>query len=168
VQSDSQDSLKADTILRSILRQRLDVMKLPARVEEVFSGIDISYQVDQILELLRLVMPKSTVSYVLVDGLDECLKRDRSVLLRVLKSLSVDSNHIRIFLSSRAGLLAKMRKSFTAFEHIFMDCRPAHNDIFTYVNDIVDDMLEEGELVVGEPSIVEETKSTLINGAQGM
>jgi hypothetical protein len=29
-------------------------------------------------------------------------------------------------------------------------------------------MLEEGELVIGELSIVEEIKSTLFNGAQGM
>ena len=49
-----------------------------------------------------------------------------------------------------------------------MDCEAARRDISIYVNDVLAEKLENGDLVVGSADLVQELQRALIEGANGM
>lgn len=168
VESGNQESLSADTILRSILRQRLDPTQIPQEAVNDLERLDFSAGLDEFVKLLHIVMPPPRISYIVIDGLDECEKPDRIRLLTVLSSLAVLGGNIRLFLSSRDSLLGEIQKRFTVFDSLSMDCPLAHDGISMFIKDIVRDRIQNDELRIGDPCLEEEIKLALIRGAQGM
>ncbi|KAI0517855.1 hypothetical protein F5B22DRAFT_635706 [Xylaria bambusicola] len=168
VESGNQESLRADTIIRSILRQRLVSPQIPRQVMEDLENLDSFTGLDKFVDLLRIMMPPPTPSYVVIDGLDECENQDRSRLLVALSQLIDSRENIRIFLSSRDSVHGEIRKTFKTYKSFSMDCPSGHDAISIFINDIVRNKIQNEELSIGDPSLEEDIKLTLARGAQGM
>ncbi|KAI0976277.1 hypothetical protein F4678DRAFT_482490 [Xylaria arbuscula] len=168
VESGNLRSLGADTIIRSILRQRLDPTQVPQEVYDGLEGLDSFSELEEFVKLLRIMMPPPRVSYIIIDGLDECEKPDRDRLLTVLSSLAAPGQNIRLFLSSRDSLRGEIQSRFTDFDSLSMDCPLAHDSISMFIEDIVKEKIQSNDISIGDPSLGEEIKLALSHGAQGM
>lgn len=168
VQSDDNDSLDVNVILRSILRQRLEGMKISRVMEIRLQKMISSLISSDIVELLRESMTTLQESYILIDGLDECDNEDRKELLKTLSALVSSSKNVRLFLASRASLQKEIKKHFTALEHLTLDCKSTNDDIGTYIEGFIHERLQDGELEVGDPALINEIKQALTRGSQGM
>ncbi|KAI8635647.1 hypothetical protein F5Y19DRAFT_17847 [Xylariaceae sp. FL1651] len=168
VESANQESLDANTIIRSILRQRLDPTQIPQEVVNGLERLDSFSELDEFVKLLRIMMPPPRIFYIVIDGLDECEKLDRSRLLAALSSLAVLGENIRLFLSGRDSLRAEIQKRFSAFDSLSMDCASAHDDVSVFIRDIVREKVQNNEISIGDPCLEEDIKQALFHGAQGM
>ncbi|KAI0905239.1 hypothetical protein F4823DRAFT_611766, partial [Ustulina deusta] len=168
VESGNQESLSAGTILRSILRQRLDSTEISQEVTNGLGRIKSFSGLDEFVALLRIVTLPPRVFYIVIDGLDECEKPDCDMLLKALSSLAIVGGSIRLFFSCRDSLRGGIRREFTAFESLSMDCPPAHHDISMFIEDIVKEKIQNNELSIGDPSLEQDIKRALSKGAQGM
>ncbi|RWA09085.1 hypothetical protein EKO27_g6023 [Xylaria grammica] len=168
VESGNQRSLSADTIIRSVLRQRLNPTNIPQEVMQGLERLDPSSGVDDLVKLLHIMMPPTRVSYIVIDGLDECEKPDRDKLLTALSSLVLRGENIRLFLSSRDSLRGEIEKRFPAFDSLSMGCPSVFSDISLFIEDTVREKIQNDELAIGDPSLEEDIKLALFHGAQGM
>ena len=106
---------------------------------------------------------------LVVDGFDECRKPDRMILLKILQRImSTSRSKIKIFLSSRENIIGDIDRVFATCHHVSMDCEEANADILTYVKDLIDDQVLNGDLEIGDPQLKQEIQSALANGANGM
>ncbi|KAJ5287317.1 hypothetical protein N7478_003003 [Penicillium angulare] len=107
---------------------------------------------------------------IIIDGLDECQKREREDLLNALFSLvSVESDtNIRVFFSGRESVSREVERIFPRLKSVSMNYRGAQSDISTYIEGAVKGKLQSEELVVGNKDLIEEIKEALRNGADGM
>ncbi|KAH7303175.1 hypothetical protein B0I35DRAFT_455335 [Stachybotrys elegans] len=154
VESDNIDSLKPDVILRSILHQRLKGKEISATVEA------------RIRELNSVSVPSDIVGLLVKQY--ACIKEDRKELLQKLSTLISSAGNIRLFLASRRSLDKEVIKYLGDMETLTLDCQWLHRDISAYITGAVNEALEEEELIVADPCLVDDIKMKLIDGAQGM
>lgn len=104
-----------------------------------------------------------------IDGFDECRKTDRMTVLKIFQRLMATSpSPIKIFLSSREDVIGDIDRVFTTCHHVCMDCEETHADILTYIEDLVDDKILNGDLEIGDPQLKLDIQRALANGANGM
>ncbi|KAH8660327.1 hypothetical protein BX600DRAFT_438539 [Xylariales sp. PMI_506] len=168
VQFDDQESLSAERILKSLLRQRLDQVDMGDSILKEVETINQEMQLDRIVTLLQDTMVASATSYIIIDGLDELVNAERQILIKVLSSLAALATNIRIFLSGRDSIRQDLLKYISACHYISMDSESTVEDIVTYVDGIVEEKIEGQELRLGEPALADEIKMALVDGAQGM
>ncbi|KAI1363191.1 hypothetical protein F5Y08DRAFT_251923 [Xylaria arbuscula] len=168
VESGNQESLRTDTIVRSLLRQRLNSGEISQQVIDRLELLDAFSILDEFVKLLHTTMPPPRPSYVIIDGLDECDRQDRRRLLAALSQLITVGGNVRLLLSSRESLLGEIRREFKAFKSFSMDCPQANSAISTFIRDIVRNKIINEELNIGDPTLEEDIKQALIDGAQGM
>ncbi|KAK8023696.1 Vegetative incompatibility protein HET-E-1 [Apiospora rasikravindrae] len=166
-QSTGSDSLSACEILKSILQQKLDLMNVTDEVENALRKLDTSSGTDDVLNLLR---QSSTLgpSYIIIDGVDECPKPERRALFTALSSLISSDNNLRLFLCGRTSIQDEIERHFKQVLQISLNCQSTNDDITRYIEGIIDNKLEDGDLRVQDPSLVNEIKTALSQGAQGM
>jgi hypothetical protein len=121
-----------------------------------------------ILDLFKEVVPTLMKFYVLIDGLDECDTKNRRKLFKMLSLLVSSGSNIRLFLLSRVSLQTEVRKRFKDVEHLTLNCEATDEDIATYIEGFLDEKLEDGDLIVGDPALVSDIRTALTEGAQGM
>jgi hypothetical protein len=105
----------------------------------------------------------------IIDGLDECSQADRRIILGVLSRVMCASpSPIKLLLSSREGLVEDVDRVFQDYQAVTMHCEEAQADVRTYVNGIIQEKIESGDLPIGSIQLVEDVKDALIRGASGM
>ncbi|KAK7946207.1 uncharacterized protein PG986_010528 [Apiospora aurea] len=166
-QSTGTHCLSANEILKSILQQKLDSTNVTDEVESTLRKLDISSGTDDVLNLLRQSSTPGP-SYIIIDGIDECPKPQRRALLLALSSLISSDNNLRLFLCGGVSIQDEIERHFNDFLHISLNCQFTDDDITRYIDDIIDNKLETGDLRVHDPSLVNEIKVALSQGAQGM
>jgi hypothetical protein len=114
------------------------------------------------------MMPPPKISYIIIDGLDGCEKTERDRLLKALSLFIVLEGNVRLLLSSRDNVRGEIYNRFPTFESFLMDCRPALNGIARFIEDILEEKLESGELTLMDDSLKGDIKQALSDGAQGM
>ncbi|EHK48434.1 hypothetical protein TRIATDRAFT_236441, partial [Trichoderma atroviride IMI 206040] len=170
VRYDDRQSLKAEVILRSIIRQALNQCGFAEDVEILLEKIQASLSsgLEELLELLQKIVTAFKVLYIIMDGVDECERQDRSDILHVLSSLATATLNTKIFLASRDSISLEIQKRFPTLHRLAMNCSSAHSDISTYVDGIVQEKLQSEELIVGDSRLIEDIKLALTEGADGM
>jgi hypothetical protein len=163
-------SLEAETILRSIIRQSLNSNDLPSEIESRLEKIEKHplSSLEAINDLLEGILALSKACYIIIDALDEFDKSERDILLKTLSSLSTAGGNVKLFLAGRDSLSEEIKRRFQPVYHISMSCTQAQSDISRYISEIIDERLSNGDLVVGDNSIIQEIQDALIQGAQGM
>ncbi|KAM0452065.1 hypothetical protein ACHAPV_009689 [Trichoderma viride] len=169
VRYDDRQSLNAEVILRSIIRQALNQCgfseDIAVLLEKIQAGL--SSGLEELLELLQRIATVFKVLYIIIDGVDECEKQDRDDVLYALSLATVTSN-TKLFLASRDSISLEIQKSFPTLHRLSMNCSSAHSDIATYVDGIVQEKLQSEELIVGDSRLIEDIKLALTEGADGM
>lgn len=169
VRFDDQQSLKAETILRSILKQALDTIGLSEDIEALLeeSLRKMTFESEDLVKLLETIVRDLKSLYIVIDGLDECDKTDRDELFKSL-SLLIGKTKTNVFLAARDSISEEVSGHFPSCKHLTMDCSSAQSDIATYVRGAVEQKIQNGDLHVGDPSLIEDIKNALSKGADGM
>ncbi|KAI0803901.1 hypothetical protein GGR55DRAFT_691487 [Xylaria sp. FL0064] len=175
IRSDDRASLKADTVLKSILRQRLpSAAELTDDMENRIQAITSAGDMDGAVALLgditssRMRSSQTMRSSIVVDGMDECDKSERTAMLRSLASLSSRCTGVKLFLASRESLSREIHGYFPVLQRISTGGIGSHNDIVEYVIGVICEKAENDELRTGDVKILRDIREALIEGANGM
>ncbi|KAL6794164.1 ankyrin repeat-containing domain protein [Trichoderma sp. SZMC 28012] len=170
IRFDDRQSLNAEVILKSIVRQMLNVSTIYERVEAQLNNmqLDLASGLIEIAKLLQGIAAKFKKLYIVIDGLDECTKSERHDLLETLHSVLKARPNTKLFLAGRDSVSREVQLKFPTLIQIPMDCSSAQSDIATYVEGIVQEKLKTEELIVGDPDLIEDIKAALSDGANGM
>lgn len=137
------------------------------RLKELLEGM--FPDVRDLEPLLQDVTATPGTTIFVIDGFDECRKNDRMIVLKTLQRLMSSSQSIvKIFLSSRDDIIGDIDRVFTTCHQVVMDCKETHADILTFVKDMIDDKLLNGDLEVGDIRLKQDILDTLAKGANGM
>jgi len=169
LQYDNADSLRAETIVRSIIRQSIDTT-LPEDVERQLKKLDrkLFVELRDWVDLLRQRIQLSRTFYLFIDGMDECDAAERRALLDALSSLTITASGLRIFLAGRDSVHMDLRGRFSHVEHISMASDGVTSDIHLYVEAAVQERRRNEDLVVEDPHLLDDIKDTLTRHADGM
>ena len=111
------DSLRARTILRSILRQCLTIEsidRLEPTIEKLSSGDCNDDEFEQLLLTVLSHIPADF--YIVLDGLDELAQQERAIVLSALSKLaSCSAIAIKFFFSSRDDSGVDVRNMFPVY-----------------------------------------------------
>ncbi|RCI14837.1 hypothetical protein L249_6700 [Ophiocordyceps polyrhachis-furcata BCC 54312] len=169
VKFDDRQSTRAETIVKSVLRQVLEQFALTNEVEDVLEKAQTPLaELGKLTNVFQHALTPLNRLYIIIDGLDECEKPDRRELLETLSSLAALGSKISIFLAGRDSITTEINKVFPAHHHVTMSSSLAQPDIARYIEGAVQDKLESEELIVRDPSLVDEIKLALKRGAEGM
>ncbi|KAJ0135112.1 Glutathione S-transferase psoE [Fusarium oxysporum f. sp. albedinis] len=170
LQYDNSDSLTAETIIRSIIRQSTDATTLPEHVEYQLRELDRKYfvQLQDWAFLLRQRIEHSGIFFIFIDGLDECDTAERRALLEVLSSLAITTLGLRIFIASRDSVYVDLKGRFSHIEHVSMAPVNLASDIRIYVEATVQERMRDGDLVCGDTRLLNDIRDTLTRHADGM
>jgi hypothetical protein len=172
-QYDNQESLRARTILATLVRQCLDASTLSNQIEahlrRLFDGSLPDF--DDLSDLMEKVLEVSDLShehFIVIDALDECEKCERYALVKVLQRLLTSSRvKWKIFLASGPQLSTEL-KGLKPSYHLSMASPEVDSEIKTYIKNIIAEKTDNGELLVGQPELRDEIQDALTKGAQGM
>ena len=161
---EDRESLRSETVIRSITRQVLQSIAIDFE--------NLEYQEhesdkDQCLSLLQSIPSSDNPLYILVDGLDECEDIEARHILGFLHRVNLIPHDIRIFYTSRPNLAPEVFGVLPPKHKISM--AESAGEIATYIRSTLIDRLETGQLVLGEPeAMITNITECLENKAQGM
>ncbi|KAL9079666.1 MAG: hypothetical protein Q9157_001442 [Trypethelium eluteriae] len=165
---DNPDSLKARTIIGSLARQLLrpipDLSMASGFLDETASALDFN----GIFGLLKRSLPSDCKVSFILDGLDECDSAELDLVVEVLQRLQ---NEILLLLciSLRLEPSKTAKVSPARFKDTIIFSIPEENpDIELFIQAELEDCIQSTRLVVGNPALIVEIQSTLLEGSQGM
>ena len=106
--------------------------------------------------------------YVAVDGLDECEKAEREDLLKELFWICEEVPKVKLFLTGRDNLTPELKQIFPTLAHVSMGCVSAQSEISVVIGRKIQELLDNDDLIVEDPILVDEISDALIRGAEGM
>ncbi|KAH7113921.1 hypothetical protein B0J13DRAFT_460468, partial [Dactylonectria estremocensis] len=167
---DDEQSLKADTILRSIIRQTLDTTSLSAETTAWLHKFEhaLSPDLTELAEFLGTRMRFSKAFYIVIDGLDECKQMEPKELIRTHASLISVKPKVKLLIISRESLSRVIKKHFPGVAHISIACQSAQGDIAAYIKATAEERIENEDLAVRNRGLVNEITAALVNGSDGM
>jgi hypothetical protein len=170
-QYDDEASLQAWFILQSIIRQLLD------QEDDAFAAHETS--IDELLEnpydlgLLEGLLSDVVGSWhnvvVVLDGIDECTLTELELLLKTLRNIMRrQATGLRFYLSGD-DIITDLAQSLLNPGFLVSTRMPeAKTDIVELVHQLVNVRREDGDLVIGDPSLYQEVVDVLCTGSQGM
>jgi hypothetical protein len=168
---DGPESLKARTILHSLIRQCLNADSMSNQIEAHLKRLleDSPPDFEELSDLMENVSAASQEQFIVIDAIDECKKGERGELLSALRRL-MDSSRVKtkIFLASGPHIGIELKKALKISYRVSMTSPAVHSDIKTYIESVIGKKRDSGELVVGQTQLITEIQDALIRGAQGM
>ena len=167
---DDQESLKPETILRSILRQLLQPITELDALEAILQHASMGALAD-LRDVSSLICRRANQLknlYIVVDGLDECEKLEREELMKELSWICAESPTTKAFVAGRESLASKMKQVFPTLVQVSMACSAAQSEIGIFVTGAVQERLRNEDLIIEDPSLIDEISDALIKGADGM
>jgi ankyrin repeat protein len=165
---DISDSLKARTIIGSLVRQLLSTVSDLTTAIESYDENVLAEDSDAILNMLLQAFPSKRKVYFVLDGLDECDRSERLALAQCIQKLQQDFK-ILLCISCRLepdkGIEAILGK-FAAPHHTFV--LDDNSDIRSYIEVELSHRLECQDLVIRDPTLILNIQDSLLNGSQGM
>ena len=163
---DEAESLKSRTIIGSVIRQLLGPLEIDV-FEGLATGTGPELDEGQMLKQLKRLLPVHQQRYFIVlDGLDECSLSELRKTARFLKGLMEGQHEIHLFCSSRQGLYRDIARVLEPQYHV--SCTGSNPEITQYIGDALAELLESGELSLGNPTLILTIRDALVNGNQGM
>jgi hypothetical protein len=163
--------LESTNIIRSLIRQCLDLENLPTTVESQLSDIikTGSWDAHDLEMILRTLIDSSRLHFIIVDGLDECPRADRGQVMKMLQSsISHCSSLVKVFVASRDSIEIDIKRHFKRVHHVKTSPALSSNDIEIYLDGVLEQKIDDRELIIGDPGLREEIRTSLSQGAQGM
>ncbi|PCD32692.1 hypothetical protein AU210_008935 [Fusarium oxysporum f. sp. radicis-cucumerinum] len=172
-------SLDAETIIRSCVQQLLSAIvtddldqRLASELEKHLSEAKLAlFSLDQLSRLYSSASEAIKNWFIVLDGLDECNTGQQSRVLKFFQAVvsrAGASSHISILLSSRETCTSAIKRYFPRSQRLVTGLQNTSADIVAYVDDIIIEKLSTGELVVSDPSLIDEILKTIASKEQGM
>ncbi|KAF3272465.1 hypothetical protein TWF970_009968 [Orbilia oligospora] len=167
-------SLSAQTILSSLLHQMLYYSQnLPKSIlDDLESRFEDKARSSRVLlsDIQRflgdILQSNQANNYIVIDGLDECIDKERGTILRALKKLLEDApQSLKILISSRGS--QDMIRALQNFQQF--DLKGSNqNDIEAFISRRLQDKELEGQLPELPGDIFDKVKSFLTENAKGL
>jgi hypothetical protein len=169
--SEVQDLLTAKNILGSISRQLLDLLIERSDHESLLTMQNDCQNLDtsETVEFLLSKLEREKTYYIVLDGLDECkpaLVRDIAQALATLCCGPIGK--LKIICSGRPDLEEALFKWTKPQYRLLIDKQKSSADIDRYITTSLNDRLEDGLLVLGDPEIAIQIVDVLRDGSNGM
>ncbi|GKT66863.1 NACHT domain-containing protein [Colletotrichum tofieldiae] len=167
---DIPQSLESRTVIGSLARQILDkcqtVSDRGGKPEE--KDLPVELGLDELVEfLLRQNFTGIRPAFV-VDGLDECTKRERSVVCSTLGRLQ-NAFCLLVCVSTRLDAGKALDQDIQQLMERNTITMPRHNlEMDEFINAKLEECLSSGTLVIGDPTIIVDIRETLLEEAEGM
>ncbi|KAM7213775.1 hypothetical protein V8F06_010838, partial [Rhypophila decipiens] len=170
VRFDKPESLQAETIIRSLIRQKLDTESLSDELNTFLVAAEHAmFDSASLYNFLERKLMDSKITYIIIDGVDELAPEEVKIVTSTLKTLMGHPNiFLKLLLSSRDGRSNDLRKKFPRSGHLSLHGDGADEDIKHYITQVIDQRIEEGDLVVGDKALIGEIRDALTKGAHGM
>ncbi|RDW85731.1 hypothetical protein BP5796_04056 [Coleophoma crateriformis] len=165
---DISESLKARTIIGSLVRQLLRPISELDEAAKVFDDTVLAPDFEYMFKLLEHVIPNAYKAYFILDGLDECDYSERSILIPQLQRLQ-DRFTLLVCISYRLepdNALRLKPEEFTTPRSISMS--EDNPDIEDFILNELENCLQSSTLVLGDPSLILEIRDALLQHSQGM
>lgn len=120
------------------------------------------------VSLLQHIIRHSSIYFILIDGLDECATVERRACLDALESLTAAASNLRIFITSRDSLRLDLQGRSLSMQHVSMACDSLTRDIRAYIDNSIQERLQQKDLILGDPHLLIEIINTLTQHADGM
>ncbi|GLA81330.1 hypothetical protein AtubIFM56815_004974 [Aspergillus tubingensis] len=165
-QHDSTQSLAPKTVIGSLARQLLQSANDFDAARD-FLGDKRSIEVDDIVTLLKHLLPTQFEAFFILDGLMHCDAEARQVILTSLLEIQKFIK-LSLCVSVRpepAGFLQELNQ---LSNRQFLSVEDNKPDIDAFINAELERCLESGKLVINDPALILEIRDSLSQGAQGM
>lgn len=162
--------MKAETAIRSIIRQLIDATTLSEHIESQLRNLDQKpfVELEDWVDLARQTINCSSAVYIFIDGLDESDAAERRALLDALSSLVSTASDLRLFISSRDSLNLDLEGRFSSIEHVILSPSSLLSDIHLYITATIDERIRDGDLMMEDLRLLNDIKQTLTRHADGM
>jgi hypothetical protein len=164
-------SILADTVLRSLLRQCLDVNSLPKDIESDLVNLLRQTWVDSsaLCGILKCAISRYHTVYMIIDGIDECDTSQRSIVLKSLsKLINSSAGIVKLVVASRNTAVRPLTASSTRILDINIRQKQFQEDVGTFIDETLALRIDDHTLHVGDPHVVIEVREALLSGAKGM
>ena len=137
----AQEQQSATNMLGTILKQILERDGIPESLREVFRAGKRGFggravQLRDLVEILKTTIASLPEVFICIDGLDECLPKNRRELLESLRDIMRTSPTARVFLSGRPHIQDEIEGYFA--EAIMIAVIPTIEDIERYLEKRLD------------------------------
>ena len=137
----AQEQQSATNMLGAILKQLLERDGIPESLREVFRTGKRGFggravQLPDLVEILKTTVASLPEVFICIDGLDECLLKNRRELLESLREIVRASPAARVFLSGRPHIRDEVKKYFAGA--IMIAVIPTIGDIERYLEKRLD------------------------------
>jgi hypothetical protein len=119
-------------------------------------------------QLQRLLPVHQQRYFVVLDGLDECTLSELKNTVRFMRGLMEGAHEIHLFCSCRQGLYQDIAGILEPQHHVSCTQSNIRPEITQYIEDALAELLESGELALGDPTLVLTIRDALVNGNQGI
>jgi hypothetical protein len=170
-QYDDEASLQAWFILQSIIKQLLDQEDDAFATNETSINelLENPYDLGLLEGLLSDVIGSWHNVVVVLDGIDECTPTELELLLKTLRNIMRrQATGLKFYLSAD-DIITDLAQSLLNPGFLVSTRMPeAKTDIVELVHQLVNARRDDGDLVIGDPSLYQEVVDVLCTGSQGM
>ncbi|KAH0360412.1 hypothetical protein KCU65_g9409, partial [Aureobasidium melanogenum] len=170
-QYDNETSLRATTVLRSIIRQLIDQDDhiFSENQSQIDALLDNLYDVSLLEDLIFDIINGLKSAVVIIDGIDECSDFEMKSLVRILRSLMLRKpSDLKLYLAGDDRITNIIVSSLTP-KFVVNTHRPeAGSDLQELIQQLVTVKREDEDLVTGDPSLYQEVVDVLRTASQGM
>ncbi|CVL13338.1 related to nucleoside phosphorylase [Fusarium proliferatum] len=164
--SDEVDYPQALVILRAIFHQVLKGLLLTSYASHVPNGLrglsTIPDNIEDVTSCLQVALEAAGKTYLILDGLDECQRSERTKVIEVLKTLQTQFS-LSICLSTRPGALTDI-----GWTNLHLINIPKDNpDVSYYIDLETSRLLKNGKLRIADPALELLIRSALTTAAKG-
>ncbi|KAI9737419.1 MAG: hypothetical protein M1834_009573 [Cirrosporium novae-zelandiae] len=160
---------KYRSIIRQLLLRKDSIPKRIGRsINEAFQDGLRSPGLDQLINILHQVTNMYPLTYIVIDGIDECEREVLEEVLSTINKLSTSPKHVKIFVSGRE--CSQLSVGLQKYPQMKISEALLAPDVETYVQDIIRSRIRDGHLpaVTQNPSLEQEIISELVTKAHGM
>lgn len=163
------ERLKADTVLRFLVRQLLNPLPDLKKFARQLDRTKWDRELETILKIAQDFLPRTCNVYFLLDGLDEIEPKVREKLFSYLQGLQKSAQEMFPLLLCVSVRLEPNNTLRSWPGNVDAISIPEDNpDIKLYIDDELERCIESGKLVIGNPTLILEIQQALYQKAQGM
>ena len=165
------ETLKARTLLGSLIRQCLVEENLPAShetyLDQILSHEPLNVE-DTKAFFLKVLSEASEEQVLVVDGFDEMIHDQRSVVLDVLRHISGSADaRVKVFISSRHDVGKEIEQALPKLINRSMSCQSVVKDVATYIKLAIAEKVQLDILKVGDNALLPIVEEILVEKSNG-
>lgn len=138
-------------------------------LEEIFRQGKIP-EIEGLIELILNAIKRKPPLIVFIDGLDELNDEDRKLVFLKLTNLVTEADPcaVKILITSREDTAYLTKAQGIRCFKVRIGASTIAGDIDSFVKHATRELIEQRELILGNPSLEDEISTALIQGAKGM